>query len=501
MAENHPPTQARHIIADAKRGSKPLAALAREARTITDPSFAAEALIAIAQNPNLDGSDAARMIDEVLRFTGEVERTWRRAELLDHLARRAASWDPKKPVLREAHNKLRTGIAKLTLTLEGKELSEAIRQVANICPNAQSAELLHHVLTNGGDPANDAKEFLAGCSAPGLADVLQRWPDAALRARLLPYVRTSNVEGIEQALASAAILPPAQQVEVLRAVIASRDVFTDLLAVARRLPGDAEASARLLCALAARADKLGQSEQSAAWFEDAKVRVPAIANAKARESVLRNITTGMARLAGQAKPKPSTPSHQPITPTPAAPSARHILALVDTYEGRLSEVHLRAIGRAAPLCWAFGLDLGLIGFPTEDLAKLVRLAGTETNIGEGRGYLEKLAQGGRIHLVSCQEDQTPDWDQLGWAVATTPTPDARKSGDFPQCLEQATAAKAGRLCVLMGLGKKGLGPNMLKSAPSHLELTGKGVSLETATAMGILAERMRVLPMISARQA
>ena len=48
----------------------------------------------------------------------------------------------------------------------------------------------------------------------------------------------------------------------------------------------------------------------------------------------------------------------------------------------------------------------------------------------------------------------------------------------------------------MGLGRKGLPASFLKAAPAHLELTGRNVHLETATAMGVIAERMRTLPSV-----
>jgi hypothetical protein len=155
---------------------------------------------------------------------------------------------------------------------------------------------------------------------------------------------------------------------------------------------------------------------------------------------------------------------------------------------------LRAIGRAAPLCWAFGLDLALVGFPTDDLGKLTRLAAKETNIGEGRGYLEQLWSDGRIHLVFCDTGHAPNFKGIGYAVATTPNPTTAKTMDFAAALTAAKQAGEPRLIVLMGLGKRGLNPATLDAAPCHLELTGKGVSLETATAMGILAERMRQIP-------
>jgi hypothetical protein len=79
-------------------------------------------------------------------------------------------------------------------------------------------------------------------------------------------------------------------------------------------------------------------------------------------------------------------------------------------------------------------------------------------------------------------------------VATTPHPEPAKAADLAGALARARAAGTGRLCVLMGLGKRGLPASLLRAVASHVELTGQGVSLETATAMGVVAERLRTLP-------
>ncbi|MHB1261618.1 MAG: DUF531 family protein, partial [Thermoplasmatota archaeon] len=176
------------------------------------------------------------------------------------------------------------------------------------------------------------------------------------------------------------------------------------------------------------------------------------------------------------------------------PGTRHVLALVDTYEGGLSEVHLRAVARAAPLCDAFGLDLALMGFPTDNLGALLKQAMAETNVGDGGRHIQDLVAGGHVHLVHATHRTAPDFASFGHAVATTPDPEPAKSADFLGCIQAGRAAGAKRLVVLMGLGRKGLPASFLKAAPSHLELTGRNVSLETATAMGVIAERMRQLP-------
>ena len=53
-----------------------------------------------------------------------------------------------------------------------------------------------------------------------------------------------------------------------------------------------------------------------------------------------------------------------------------------------------------------------------------------------------------------------------------------------------------RVCIIMGLGKRGLPQSLLDSVDYHLELTGSGVALETATAMGVIAAQMAPKKMI-----
>ena len=84
-----------------------------------------------------------------------------------------------------------------------------------------------------------------------------------------------------------------------------------------------------------------------------------------------------------------------------------MLALYDTYEGGLKPVHARAVARAAPLCVAFGLDLALMGFPTDNLEELVKMVARDTGVGKGGGYLKELHKEGRVVLVPCTKQEPP----------------------------------------------------------------------------------------------
>ena len=154
-----------------------------------------------------------------------------------------------------------------------------------------------------------------------------------------------------------------------------------------------------------------------------------------------------------------------------------VICLVNTYDKlKLHEIHLRSIARAAPLCYAFNMHLALMDFPfwrkPGDVAEEVS---EYTTIGEGGKYLIKLAEEGRLHLI----DRLPA--HFGVSVATTSKPDQRKALTFDEL------STLGSATFLIGLGRRGLPANILKSSRYHLDVTQQGVSLETCTAIGAIA--------------
>ncbi|WP_456468202.1 DUF531 family protein [Archaeoglobus sp.] len=154
-----------------------------------------------------------------------------------------------------------------------------------------------------------------------------------------------------------------------------------------------------------------------------------------------------------------------------------VICLVNTYDKlKLHEIHLRSIARAAPLCYAFNMHLALLDFPfwkkTEDLAKDVA---EYTTIGNSGEYLLKLADEGKLHLI----EKIPA--HFGVSVATTSKPDPKKNIDI-ESLSSLNSAT-----FLIGLGRRGLPSDILKSARYHLDITQKEISLETCTAIGAIA--------------
>jgi hypothetical protein len=552
----------RALVQESKLGLRPAAELLAEAATITDASFAAEALFALSQDPRLPPAQAATVLDDVVRVLEDVARGWRKAEAIEAIARKAGSWRDRERESGPVRLKFLEGLLRIVLAMpDGQALAQALNGISGCLPAQHLPTLLARALANRGFEAEGAKAVLRSAVGFGavtpMVEALQACPDDALRARLLGALhhqlgKTEQAHAaaiLQHALASAAkVADPAVRLEVLRQLIASSETVAALHQIVAAAGDDANVQARTLSSAGGRADKLGDSAQARAWLTAGIAAAAGIADPKARDSALANLNTGLERLGG-AKPAAPAPSPSPsleakgavesapsaesavavpqpdqtadfAEPSAAAASAsadperpeppiqsassaqsavpmgrRHVLALYDTYEGGLKEVHLRAIARAAPLCYAFGLDLALMGFPASNLRALAGQAATETNIGDGGRYLDQLVADGRVQLVSCTTRDPPtDWSTVGLPVATTSEPDPAKLTDFPQLRAAAQSAGFGRVCLVMGLGKRGLPPTLLKAVRHHLELTGKRVSMETATAMGVMAERLRQLP-------
>jgi uncharacterized protein len=503
-------------------GGRPIAELLDDARSIADASFAAEALFHLAGDSRLTAGEAGRVLQDSLAQLRKTERGWRLAEVVEGVAPKAGKLRSDPPSAQQVDRFLE-GLCDIVVQMpSGQALSKALHGLAKAATASRRGELVAKALGNVGFALQDGKAVADASAASRKA--IAAAADPALRVRLLAHLHTQqSAATLGEALAEAARLPDLDRVEVLRGIVASLESAADLETVHGVLEGDAEERARVLSALAGRMDRLGNRARAVAWFTEAAALAAMVPDAKARAGIRSNLAQGLER-AGQAAaasdlaalaeadkttarstttPSPAMPSRKDTAeaePAPA-PSAlgksagqRHVLALVDTYEGGLKEVHLRAIARAAPLCDAFGLDLALVGFPTDNLGALMKQAMAETNVGDGGRHIQDLVAGGHVHLVRATHRQAPDLSALGHPVATTSEPERAKAADFLGCLEAAKERGLSRLVVLMGLGRKGLPATFLKAAPSHLELTGRNVSLETATAMGVIAERMRLLP-------
>src|SRR5438093_121722 len=165
---------------------------------------------------------------------------------------------------------------------------------------------------------------------------------------------------------------------------------------------------------------------------------------------------------------------------------RMTIGLYSSYDrSRFAEPHRRAIARAAPIALAFDGNLATFGFPFEEgLITPQEVAGwvsSTTSIGEAGLYLRELAQRGRFQTFGFPKRGFPP--QLGEPIVTTNRPDPKKATTataLAGLLQRGTS-----ILLVFGLGRRGLDDrDVYPLGRYHFDLTGRGLSLETATAIG-----------------
>ena len=164
---------------------------------------------------------------------------------------------------------------------------------------------------------------------------------------------------------------------------------------------------------------------------------------------------------------------------------RVTIGLFNSYDPvKFHESHRRALARAGPLAMAFDCNLATFGFPFDrGLSTPVEIAlwiSSTTSIGESGKYLVSLAEMGRYSVFDFPRKGFPP--QLGIPVVTTrnPSPDkAMATEDLRSLLSSGRS-----VLLVFGLGPHGLPKDIFEIGQKHLDITGRGLSLETCTALG-----------------
>jgi uncharacterized protein len=160
------------------------------------------------------------------------------------------------------------------------------------------------------------------------------------------------------------------------------------------------------------------------------------------------------------------------------------LGIVNTYDKiKVLDAHYRAIARAAPICHAFGFHLSFYDFPFKmNAEELVAFVMKKTTIGDSGAYLKILYEKNHLSISDLPNKGFPA--HFGEIVITTSKPDPKR-----QILPEKIAEDALRnrsFLFLVGLGHKGLPKEILNIGKYHLDVTCKGLSLETCTAIGAI---------------
>ena len=91
------------------------------------------------------------------------------------------------------------------------------------------------------------------------------------------------------------------------------------------------------------------------------------------------------------------------------------------------------------------------------------------------GYLSQLFSNDRVRFFEKDVDEA--WS--GTKVITTENPNSSKLKE-----------PKGEVCMIMGLGPKGLPKSHVTNCDYHFEITGSRIGFETGTAMGAIAAHL-----------
>jgi len=170
------------------------------------------------------------------------------------------------------------------------------------------------------------------------------------------------------------------------------------------------------------------------------------------------------------------------------------IGLYNTYDpNKFREAHRRVLARSGPIALAFGCNLATFGFPYEKEMRtpqdIVEWLSTTTSIGDGGEYLIELAKAGRFSIFDKPSKGFPP--QFGEVIITTRKPDAGCSISPKKVADMVKGGQS--ILLLFGLGPHGLPKELFKVGKYHLDISGKGYSLETATAIGAVPAVLRTL--------
>ncbi|HDP96888.1 MAG TPA: DUF531 domain-containing protein [Euryarchaeota archaeon] len=182
---------------------------------------------------------------------------------------------------------------------------------------------------------------------------------------------------------------------------------------------------------------------------------------------------------------------------------RLTIGLLNTYDRRsLREPHRRVIARCGPLCEAFDWNLALFGFPfPRDLRtpdEVANWLASTTSIGEDGRYTIELSDSGRLSIFPLPGRGFPP--QLGSPVVTTRRPFQDCSVTVEEIAGRSLAGTS--FLLLFGLGPKGIPSEFFEMSKIHFDVTARGKTLETCTAVGaVVASVSTAIRMLSSEKA
>jgi hypothetical protein len=482
MNDRHDPSTCRRILREAREQG-----LSRElfdlAQDLQDGVYRAEALCGLCASDEMNEDDRVEWVPIIVESMLEEERAWRLAESIGIIAKSASNWPGAR-----ARKALIEHLIALTGGLPaGDARVDALKSISSKVSEQRLPELFLLAVENYGMESKAARPVMKSIVATKnhdmiseiVASITEAPPDLAVKFldNLHRLAIEANLTLEPTALELSLPLLKSVDFEIVRTLCSHASTSAEVRTLAEALDGDNEDAVRYAVTLAGRADRTGDAEFARHLLEKAAIQVDSL-NERTAARIKKNIAKGFVHLGDQGRAEELVLMHDSEVKIPQSNEEEverrgHTMALVGTYTGAVATPHLRALARAAGIAWGFGLDIALIGWPTKNLEELCERAQKESGTA-GVNHLPALLTSQRIQLMSVDDALS---GRAGHPIATTHQPVGLTTFD-------------GNLCVFIGLGRQGLPKSLLDNCPDQFELTGIGASLETAVAMGAIAQRL-----------
>ena len=486
MDERHDPSACRRILRDARENGLHRK-LFDAAQELQDGVYRAEALCGLCGSTDMDEDDRSEWAPIIVDAMLEEERPWRLAESIGIIAKSMSKWPGGR-----ARKALMSDLIGMTGGLpQGEARADALKAISSRVSPQKLPELFVLAVENHGMEAKAArpvmKAIVESKNKQMIAEIMPILTESApdLAVKFLDNLHRLSIQSkldLEpSALEMAIPFLEDAEFETVRTLCSHLTLKNDVVILSQALDGNDEDSIRFAVTLAGRADRAGDSGLAAELLEKAAANVVNLDERNASK-IKKNISKGFERLGLANRAEEFAPVQTPrvLTEKPVQKGgndAGHTLALVGTYDGSIGTPHLRALARAAGIAWGFGLDIALIDWPTDDIEQLCEHAQKESGTA-GVAHLPSLLAAQRIQLSTAENALS---GSHGHPIATTHQPrgGSVNLNDFD-----------GKICMFIGLGRQGLPKKLLDNCQDQFELTGVGASLETAVAMGAIAQRL-----------
>ena len=474
MSKNHSPSLMRKIRRGLKEGRNPDDLFAN-AKSISDYYYRSLSFYLLAPHFSSKSKQYKQVINLANSDIDKVQQPWKRIELIGSISKLLKSFSDSN-----IRNELYSKILDKVGNERDKDVKEFLLKYSKNFPDIFLNDLLSLSSKLEGSEFETGKIIIRHGvnmkSKLSLIDDLLKF-DSKSRTKLLGYLHLqlfkSNKNEDSKALSKALETATTQDslLYLVRVCSKPSDIVLFEKHILDTLPED---KLFLLISLTSRADRKNLSELAKKLYDKAEGQYTMLPESGVKNKLRIKLDLTAERLGGIHIP---SKVKKVKNLSEISDSGKHTLGLYNTYGGNWNHPHFKSIFKASNLCAAFNLDLALINFPEISPEKLVKEIKKEMRL-PNEGYTKALFDKSRVQFF--KKEINENWS--GSVVATTANPDTSKSS-LPE----------GRLCMVMGLGPKGLPKSFVNKTSYHFELTGTNVAFETGTAMGAISSHLGMI--------